>query len=192
VTETPDWRARRWAATHQRIYEAALGLFQEHGFDAVHVGQIAREAGVSVPTFYAHFPSKEHLIMHLPSADDFADFLAEFPGELSIAARIRQAVPQWTAGWSQEFRDDALARWRIVATTPSLRTRAAEFERATGHVVADSLPPDTRRTPRQSEAIVINAYMSAYTAALLDWAEGNGERKLEELIEESFDALEQR
>jgi AcrR family transcriptional regulator len=187
-----DWRARRWAATHQRIYDTALALFQEHGFESVHVGQIARAAGVSVPTFYAHFPSKEHMVMHLPSADDFADFLAEFPGELPIAARLRQAVPQWTAGWSQEFRDDALARWRIVATTPSLRTRAAEFERATGNVVADALPPDARRTPRQSEAIVINAYMSAYTAALLEWADGGGERKLEELIEQSFDALEQR
>jgi len=187
-----DWRARRWAATHQRIYDTALALFKEHGFESVHVGQIARAAGVSVPTFYAHFPSKEHMVMHLPSADDFADFLAEFPGELPIAARLRQAVPQWTAGWSQEFRDDALARWRIVATTPSLRTRAAEFERATGNVVADALPPDARRTPRQSEAIVINAYMSAYTAALLEWADGNGERKLEELIEQSFDALEQR
>lgn len=192
MTETPDWRARRWAATHQRIYEAALDLFQEHGFDAVSVGQIARAASVSVPTFYAHFPSKEHVVMHLPSADDFAAFLAEFPGDLPIKARIRQSVPQWTAGWSEEFRDDALARWRIVATTPSLRTRAAEFERATGHVVADAIPVEPGTPARPADAIVINAYMSAYTAALLAWADCDGERKLEELIEESFDALEQR
>jgi len=192
VTETPDWRARRWAATHQRIYEAALDLFQEHGFDAVHVGQIARAATVSVPTFYAHFPSKEHLIMQLPSADDFALFMAQFPSDLPMAARIRQAVPQWTAGWDQDFRDDALTRWRIVATTPSLRTRAAEFERATGNVVADAMPVEPSGPARSSDAIVINAYMSAYTAALLEWADCNGERKLEELIEESFDALDLR
>ena len=192
MTETPDWRARRWAATHQRIYDTAIELFQRDGYDAINVGQIAREAGVSVPTFYAHFPSKEHLIMHLPSAEDFASFLAEFPGDLPIATRIRQAVPQWTAGWDEEFRHDALTRWRIVATTSSLRTRAAQFERTTGHVVADALPAEASRMPRQSEAIVINAYMSAYTAALLEWAECNGERKLEELIEQSFDALEQR
>jgi AcrR family transcriptional regulator len=192
VTETPDWRARRWAATHQRIYDAALDLFQEHGFDAVNVGHIARAASVSVPTFYAHYPSKEHLIMQLPSAEDFAQFMAQFPGDLPLVTRIRQAVPQWTAGWDDDFRQDALTRWRIVATTPSLRTRAAEFERATGNVVADALPTDSVHTPRQSEAIVINAYMSAYTAALLEWADCDGERKLEELIEESFDALELR
>ena len=39
---------------------------------------------------------------------------------------------------------------------------------------------------------MVNAYLSAYTAGLLAWADGNGERKLEELIDEAFDALEGR
>jgi len=38
----------------------------------------------------------------------------------------------------------------------------------------------------------VNAYMSAYTAALLAWADCNGERKIDELVEESFDALQPR
>jgi AcrR family transcriptional regulator len=190
VTETPDWRARRWAATHQRIYDAALALFQERGFDAVSVGQIAREAGVSVPTFYAHYPSKEHVIMSLPSAEDFSDLLAEFPADLPVATRFRQALPIWMAQWSPEYRQDALARWRIIARTPSLRTRAAQFERTAGNAVADAMPVEPGASPRSSDAIVINAYMSVYTAALLEWADGNGERKLEELMDEAFEALD--
>jgi AcrR family transcriptional regulator len=186
VSETPDWRARRWAATHQRIYDAALELFQQHGFDAVNVGQIARAADVSVPTFYAHFPSKEHVVMNLPSAEDFTALLAEFPADLPVATRFRQAVPVWMAQWSPEYRQDALARWRIIASSPALRTRAAEFERTTAHVVADAMPTAATRP----DSIVINAYMSAYTAALLSWADCNGERKLEELMDETFDALE--
>ena len=43
---------------------------------------------------------------------------------------------------------------------------------------------------RPADAIVINAYMSAYTAGLLAWADCNGEHKLEELIQEAFDALQ--
>jgi AcrR family transcriptional regulator len=191
VSETPDWRARQWAATHQRIYDAALRLFHEHGFDAVHVGQIAREAGVSVPTFYAHYASKEHIVMNLPSVEDFASFLAGFPTDMPVAARIREAVPMWVAQWTPEFRDDALVRWRIVASTRSLRTRAAQFERTTGHVVADALHVEPGSPARPSDAIVINAYLSAYTAALLAWADGNGERKIEDLVAEAFAALKE-
>jgi hypothetical protein len=55
-------------------------------------------------------------------------------------------------------------------------------------VVVDALP--TGET--LPSAVVVNAYMSAYTAALLAWADCDGERKLEELMDEAFDALERR
>jgi hypothetical protein len=38
---------------------------------------------------------------------------------------------------------------------------------------------------------VVNAYLSAYTAGLLAWADCNGAHKLEELVDEAFDALQQ-
>jgi AcrR family transcriptional regulator len=192
VADTGDWRTRRWETTHQRIYDVALTLFQEHGFDRVSVGQIASAADVSVPTFYAHYPSKEHVIMRLPTAHDFAALMAGQPPELPIDERIRRAVPQWLATWTPEFREDALARWRIIAATPSLRDRSAEFERTSGGVVADALPTQPGRSVSPADAIVVNAYMSAYTAALLAWADCNGEHKLEELMEEYFDALGRR
>ncbi|MGY1803180.1 TetR/AcrR family transcriptional regulator [Blastococcus sp. SYSU D00922] len=187
MSETPDWRARRWAATHQRIYDTALELFQRDGFDGVNVGQIARAADVSVPTFYAHYPSKEHVVMGMPSAEDFTALLAALPAELSVGARFRQAVTVWLGQWSAEFRQDALTRWRIIAASPALRTRAAEFERTAGQVVADAMPG---ADIRPADVIKINAYMSAYTAGLLAWGDCNGERKLEELMDEAFDALE--
>ena len=37
---------------------------------------------------------------------------------------------------------------------------------------------------------MVNAYMSAFTSALLAWADGNGERKIEELMDEAFEALQ--
>jgi AcrR family transcriptional regulator len=192
VTDTGDWRTRRWEATHQRVYDVAMDLFQEHGFERVSVGQIASSAKVSVPTFYAHYPSKEHVVMQLPTAHDFAPLLAGEPSELPLDERIRRAIPLWMTTWTPEFRADALARWRVIAATPALRTRAAEFERTTGGVVADALPTEPGKSLPPADAIVINAYMSAYTAALLAWADCDGERKLEDLIEESFDALGRR
>jgi len=45
----------------EKIVEAAGQLFREQGYGAVSMDQIARDAGVSKATVYAHFESKERL-----------------------------------------------------------------------------------------------------------------------------------
>jgi AcrR family transcriptional regulator len=189
VTDSLDWRSRRSAATHQRIYDTAMQLFHEHGFEHVSVGQIASGAGVSVPTFYAHYPSKEHIVMRLPSAEEVAQLIAGLPNDLPVGERIRRAVPVWIGQWSPEELEAHLDRWRVIAATPALRTRAAEYERTTAGMVTEALPTEGA-TLRPGDVVVVNAYLSAYTAGLLAWADGNGERKLEEHVYEAFDALE--
>ena len=189
MSETQDWRARRWEETHARIYDTAIRLFREQGFEQVSVGQIASGAGVSVPTFYAHYQSKEHLVMQVPSAEQMEALLATQPADLPIAERIRRAAPMYFAGWSPEFRDEQLVRWEIIAQSPTLRTRAAEFERATAGLVADALPAGSGTTLGPAEQVVVNACLAAYTAGLLAWADGHGERKVEETVDEAFAAL---
>jgi hypothetical protein len=56
-------------------------------------------------------------------------------------------------------------------------------------MVTDALPSEGAGL-RPGDAVVVNAYLSAFTAGVLAWADGNGERKLEELVSEAFDALE--
>jgi AcrR family transcriptional regulator len=54
-----------------RILEAAGRLFLRHGFRAVGVDTIIAEAGVAKMTLYAHFPSKDDLIVaYLERADE--------------------------------------------------------------------------------------------------------------------------
>jgi AcrR family transcriptional regulator len=192
VSETQDWRAAKWAETHQRIYDTAIRLFQEHGFERVNVGQITAGSGVSVPTFYAHYQSKEHLLMQVPTAAQMEALLATQPADLPIAERIRRAAPLYFAEWTPEFREEQLVRWEIIAQTPALRTRAAEFERTTAGLVADALPAGSGTTLGPADQVVVNACLAAYTAGLLAWGDSRGERKLEELIDEAFDALQRR
>jgi hypothetical protein len=56
-------------------------------------------------------------------------------------------------------------------------------------MLADAIPAGPALRP--GDSVVINAYLSAYTSGLLAWADCNGERKLEELVDEAFDALQQ-
>jgi AcrR family transcriptional regulator len=188
VTDS-DWRSRRWDATHLRIYTAAMELFAELGFERVNVGQIAGGAGVSVPTFYAHYPSKEHIVMQLPTTEQMAALLSTQPRELPLRDRLVGIAPIWFAQWSPEERDDMLTRWQIIASTPALRTRAAEFERTTAEMIATALAGESEEPLRQSDVILVNAYMAAFTSALLGWADCDGERKIEELMDEAFAAL---
>jgi AcrR family transcriptional regulator len=50
-------------AARERILEAATRLFLRDGFRAVGVDTIIAEAGVAKMTLYAHFPSKDDLIV---------------------------------------------------------------------------------------------------------------------------------
>ena len=50
-------------STRYVILKAAAETFIEHGFNGVSIDQIAIKAGVSKPTIYSHFESKEHLFV---------------------------------------------------------------------------------------------------------------------------------
>lgn len=58
----------RKAETRQRILEAALRLFRQHGIDAVGVDAIMHAAGLTHGGFYAHFESKEALVAEAAAA----------------------------------------------------------------------------------------------------------------------------
>ena len=58
-------RERQRAATRERLYEAALAEFRSTGFERANVSEIARAAGVSRPSFYAHFPTIDHVLFEL-------------------------------------------------------------------------------------------------------------------------------
>ena len=188
---TQDRRSRRRDDTHQRIYSTAMRLFEEHGFEQVHVGQIASAAGVSVPTFYDHFPSKEHIVLQVPTGEDLAAVLAQEPADLPLGERIRRGAQHWFALLNAENCAEVLARWRVVATTPSLRLRAAEYERTTAKLLIDRLAPAQDAAVVPEAQVVVTAYLSAVTAAFLAWADSNGERDLAEIVDEAFRALQQ-
>src|SRR5262249_27774226 len=58
-------RDRRRREIHERILDAAIGLFGRKGFTATTALEIADTADVAEKTFYNHFPTKQHLIEEL-------------------------------------------------------------------------------------------------------------------------------
>ncbi len=167
-----------------------MRLFREQGYERVSVGQIAAAVGVSVPTFYDHFPGKEQIVLQVPTGEELARVLEQQPADLPLAERIRRGTRHWFAMFDASGRAEALARWRIIAATPSLRLRAAEYERITAGLLVARLSPATGDTVVPGASVVVSAYLSAVTAALLAWADSDGRLDLEQLVDEAFRALQ--
>src|SRR5690349_3176103 len=169
-----------------------MQLFRERGYDHVSVGQIASAAGVSVPTFYAHFPSKEHIVMQIPAQAEIDAVLHGVPADLPLAERVRGGILAWLAHYDEPERAELLDRWRIVVGSPVLRNRAGEFERATAGLVLDALRQEASDDGAPiTHDVVVTASMSAYTQIILRWADDDGRQTLEEVAETVLTALRQ-
>jgi AcrR family transcriptional regulator len=53
------------APTREKILDVALDLFTDHGFDGTSMRQIAERLGLTKPSIYYHFASKEDILLAL-------------------------------------------------------------------------------------------------------------------------------
>jgi AcrR family transcriptional regulator len=73
-------RERSGDRTRRRLFEAAMTEFRRVGVERASIGRIAETAGVSRPSFYFHFPTKDHVLLEL-----------QWTLEEPIATRIERA-----------------------------------------------------------------------------------------------------
>jgi AcrR family transcriptional regulator len=141
-------RERKKARTRAAIREHAMRLFEEQGYAATTIDQIAAAADVSQSTFFRYFPTKEDTVL----TDDYDPLIAAAmraqPPDLSPVEAVRRAITEVfesisEADWKLEQR-----RQRLFLGVPELRARAmqqyADTIEMLSHVVAEraGLPPD--------------------------------------------------
>jgi AcrR family transcriptional regulator len=62
IRQQPTRRTVKRAERHDRVYEAAVALFVERGFEASTMDEIADRSGLSRSTVFTHFPRKTHFL----------------------------------------------------------------------------------------------------------------------------------
>jgi AcrR family transcriptional regulator len=75
----------------QKLLNAALLLFQEHGYDATSIEDIAQQAGVAVGGFYQHFRSKRQVLLVL--MDGLLQELSKMDLQLGSEANVATLTP---------------------------------------------------------------------------------------------------
>ena len=81
--------------TRQRILQAALTLFQERGFDAATMREIAAAAEVATGAAYYYFPSKEAIVMdfYLRSCEEMQPAIeGALKNAKGLEARLRELI----------------------------------------------------------------------------------------------------
>ncbi|MER8182142.1 TetR family transcriptional regulator [Kitasatospora sp. NPDC094015] len=147
----PSLTERRKAATQQEIALAAARLFARDGAEATTAEDIAREAGVSLRTFYRYFRTKEDAVAPLlaDGVRQWIDVLSAEPaGPATPEALERSARAAFAP---TEHRPAEALEWtrgllRVMAGDPGLQAVwhrvHHESELALAPVLADLAGPD--------------------------------------------------
>ncbi|NMO54740.1 TetR family transcriptional regulator [Actinoplanes sp. TBRC 11911] len=119
-------RERKKAKTRSAIRETAMRLFEEQGYAATTVDQIAEEAEVSQSTFFRYFPTKEDVVL----TDDYDPLMvAAIRRQASDVHPIDAVIVAMTEVFGEMSADDLAAeqrRQRIFAAVPELRARVLQ------------------------------------------------------------------
>lgn len=89
-------------STKDKIFEAAVKMFNEHGVANVRLQQIADESGISVGNLAYHFKNKEAIVTFVYDAifDEFSAILSDYLLENSLLG-INQQLKQYYAFFQQ-------------------------------------------------------------------------------------------
>jgi AcrR family transcriptional regulator len=185
--------------TRAKIAEVAARMFLEHGYDAVTVAEVAREAGVSSVTVFNHFPRKEDLF--LDRAVDADELLRQTVRERSPGVDVLSSLHGMTLRLLDGrhplsgINGRSVPFFRTVAASPALVARAREIAADLQRALTEELLLDAKF---EGDASLFSAlFIAGYSTVLVETARRltSGEPEVEVVddhlarFERLFDAL---
>ena len=162
-------RERNRDRTRAEIAEAALGLFEEKGYEAVTVDQIAGAAGVSSATFFRYFKAKEDVLF--THEDEAAEELVGRVRARADRSRSVAALAAPVVNYADSLTDGSVPRLtRLVMSTRTLEARSLRIRLRWEHAVALELAREADVPhPRLEETTTAAIAVSCLTSALRHW-----------------------
>src|SRR5258707_12089904 len=178
----------RWRINAMRtIQEQAVDLFDERGFDAVTIEEIAAAAEVSPSSVYRYFGTKEGLIV----ADEFDSWSSEAVEQLldvnDPVGSLLQVVLRYEAAPDQAGKGP-WRRVRYFFQEPSVRMAAcAALDRASQRI-APLMMTGGHLTGTQAR-VAANALVFGYFGALEQWYLEGGVHPIAQNVEKGREPL---
>jgi len=165
----PSLRERKRARTRQALIDAAVELFERHGYDKTTIADIAAAADISPRTFFGYFASKEDLLFadgdaRLQTALQAIEQRAPDEGPVDVVLR---AVREIAGSGDDMVGKMAQLRLRLIRAVPALRGRALQLQQDGQAEIAQRLHaafPD--ELDDVEAAALVGAFSGAITGAL--------------------------
>ena len=170
-------RQQQKTATAHRIFNVALRLFTEQGFEATTVEAITQAAGVAKGTFFTHFASKEALLHHIGEMQ-MERLLAQIAADPDFAAQaapeqIRRVLHTLAAGIEHQPEE-----MRTLAVELIMRHSLLEIDRPGTDALDDLLTTIIARgqgvgliVPHHPAKRIAVLVRSCYFLAFVEWAQ---------------------
>jgi AcrR family transcriptional regulator len=146
----------------EEIWDAAIDLFAEKGFEQTTVDDIAEAAGVSRRSFFRYFSSKSDLMAHGLVGYEIAltDAILACPPAWSLAEVFRATVLQVARGLTAETRTRKIMD--IVASQPAAReAQLSRLVRVQDQIVSAFAQRTGKRDKRRRCQYDLNANLAA-------------------------------
>nr|WP_245244819.1 TetR/AcrR family transcriptional regulator [Streptomyces palmae] len=156
-------RERKKIRTRQAIRHAAYRLFEEQGYEATPVDQIAAAAEVSPSTVFRYFPTKEDIVLSDEYDPAVREAMLARPADEPLMETLRHAIVDPMRQLVEHERDELLTRLRLIRRTPAIRARMSEGMGKTGKMLRAVI---AERTGRDADDLEVRVVVAASLAAM--------------------------
>jgi AcrR family transcriptional regulator len=185
-------RERKKLATRRALADAALRLFDQQGFDATTVEQIARVVDVSARTFHRYFERKEDVLFadHAERISNFRALLAQRPVDEAPLRSVRLALLISTRELDSRA-DLEFIRARLITESPALRAYNLRYLDDWARAIAEHVALRTHSKPTDPwPSLAGRCTMAAVIDARQRWVtEGGDSERRVRLVRTGLDLL---
>lgn len=190
---TVGLRERKQRAAMRTIQEAALDLFDERGYAAVSVEEIAERAQVSASSVYRYFGSKGAILV----ADEHDRWLRHDLAEVLRQVDLAEAWDRFALAYAEQSdgseldegsRDWLMRRLRYCFGEPDVRLALFEMLDAQAAIIAEGLV-GTGRLTRIRAHVLGHAFVFGYWAVVEEWHADGAVRPLVDYVGEGLGVL---
>lgn len=161
-------RERKRDRTRRALIDAAVDLFERHGYDGATVADIAAAADIGTRTFFSYFASKEEVLF--PDGDArvqaaIAAIATRAPQDRPVDVLLRALRDVGGTGGEPDGLVDRVAalRLRLIQTVPAVRGHALQLQLRVQREIAGHLH---RAFPDELDEVSAAALVGAFTGAV--------------------------